>query len=132
MVLTWLPSRFHSAHQFCFTPADDKEVKHPRSPCQVSCVSVWPVLAVLKLCFLAGNYRQQEFCFHASQSKKFSVRCALRFGLSHSSGGERYLVFWNLANWQPKESWLHSGITSDTIREVLETGWLLSFFYRTQ
>lgn len=107
--LTWLPSRFRSAHQFCFTPADQKEVKHPRSPCQVSCVSVWPVLAVLKLCFLADNSRQQELNFNTSQSKNVLVHSALRFGLSHSSGWEGYLVFWNLTNWQPKESWLRSG-----------------------
>lgn len=72
MVLTWLPSRFHSTHQFCFTPADQKEVKQPRSPCRCP-VSEWPVVAVLKLCFLADNYRQQELSFNASQSKKVLV-----------------------------------------------------------
>lgn len=128
MVLTWLPSRFHSTHQFCFTPADQKEVKQPRSPCRCP-VSVWPVVAVLKLCFLADNYRQQELSFNASQSKKVLVHSGLRFGLSHSSGWEWYLLFWNLTYWQPKDSWIH---TSDTIGEVLETGWLLSLFYRTQ
>lgn len=107
---SWPPSRFHSTHWFCFTPAQEKKVKRPRSPCQVSCVSVWPVLAVLRLCFLADKYRQQELCFSASQSKKVSVHSALRFGLSHSSGWEGYLVFCNLTRTkrEPEESWLHS------------------------
>lgn len=139
MVLTWLPSRFHSTHQFCFTAADQKEVKDPRSPCQVSCVSVWPVLAGLKLCCLADNSRQQELCFNANQSRKVLVHSALRFGLSEFCLGgiscflefdklttKRVLAsFWILPLTQSERFWRDSLVAQfllqDTVKQFFWT-----------
>lgn len=76
------------------------------------------MLAVLKLCFLADKYRQQELCFSASQSKKVSVHSALRFGLSTVLVGRGILFS---AIWpEPKENQKSPGfildVTSDTMR----------------
>lgn len=131
VVLTWLPSRFHSAHQFCFTPADQKEVNHPRSLCQVSCVRVWSVVAVLKLSFLADNY-SRNFLLMPVRAEKFQYILLLGLGCLTVLAGRGILFsgIWQTDNQKSPGFILH--ITSDTIREVLDTGWLLGFFYRTQ